>query len=143
MQQLENHYKESVMATMGNGFNQYKLISYSYDLISGKVNQVSYNPGYVDQFYHRYEYDAENRLTDVYTATNPLFVGNNFLEDHEAAYQYYRHGPLARVVLGNQQVQGTDYTYTLQGWLKGVNGTSMHDPGHGGGWCNGHQCIGG
>src|SRR5690606_11836982 len=33
---------------------------------------------------------------------------------------------LARMVLGQQQVQGTDYAYTLQGWLKGVNGTSLN-----------------
>lgn len=34
-------------------------------------------------------------------------------------YEYYKHGPLARSVIGQQQ--GIDYTYTLQGRLKGVN----------------------
>jgi RHS repeat-associated protein len=38
-----------------------------------------------------------------------------------AAYNYYKHGPLARTVLGQQQTQGVDYSYTLQGWLKGTN----------------------
>ncbi|MEJ0034190.1 MAG: RHS repeat-associated core domain-containing protein [Bacteroidota bacterium] len=56
-------------------------------------------------------------------------------------YRYYAHGPLARVELGTQTVQGLDYYYTLQGWLKGMNmpynsGTnnaSIHaDPGHDG-----------
>ncbi|MDQ6845604.1 MAG: hypothetical protein M3Z92_14870 [Bacteroidota bacterium] len=41
---------------------------YKYDLISGKVNEVAYQPGIPDAFYHKYMYDAENRLTDVYTA---------------------------------------------------------------------------
>ena len=41
---------------------------------------------------------------------------------HDAGYHYYLHGPLARMELGNDQlVQGVDYAYTLQGWLKEVN----------------------
>jgi RHS repeat-associated protein len=31
------------------------------------------------------------------------------------------------MVLGNQNVQGIDYAYTLQGWLKGVNSTIVGD----------------
>ncbi len=34
---------------------------------------------------------------------------------------YYPHGPLQRVELGEYKVQGMDYAYTLQGWLKGIN----------------------
>ncbi|ATL48207.1 hypothetical protein COR50_14120 [Chitinophaga caeni] len=40
----------------------------------------------------------------------------------DAEYRYYLHGPLARLELGDNKVQGVDYAYTLQGWLKGVNG---------------------
>jgi len=108
------------------GGNQFKLIAYKYDLISGKVNEVHYNPGKADEFYHRYSYDAENRLTDVYTTDNKAFLEQTGLEEHDAHYEYYKHGPLARAVLGQQQVQGLDYAYTLQGWLKGVNSTSMN-----------------
>ena len=43
-----------------HGYNRFKEITYNYDLISGKVNEVDYNPNNIDQFYHRYEYDAEN-----------------------------------------------------------------------------------
>ncbi|WP_442794996.1 RHS repeat domain-containing protein [Pelobium manganitolerans] len=45
----------------------------------------------------------------------------------DASYAYYLHGPLARMELGdiNGKVQGVDYAYTLQGWLKGVNGQSL------------------
>jgi hypothetical protein len=91
---------------------------YQYDLISGKVNQVAYQPGRVDGFYHRYSYDAENKLKEVYTSRDRLYW------EREALYDYYRHGPLARTVLGQRQVQGVDYGYTLQGWLKGVNSHS-------------------
>ncbi len=100
--------------------NRWKKIVYSYDLISGKVNMVSYQPGQEDAFYHRYTYNAENRITNVETSYDSVYWEN------DAFYQYYQHGPLARAVIGQQQVQGLDYAYTLQGWLKGINGTSLH-----------------
>jgi RHS repeat-associated protein len=106
--------------------NRYKSIYYDYDLISGKVNQVSYEPGFKDAWYHQYSYDAENRITKVETSVN------GFHWETEARYEYYKHGPLARTILGNQQVQGVDYAYSLQGWLKGVNSTNLsadHDMG--------------
>jgi RHS repeat-associated protein len=108
-----------------HGYNSCKTIVYKYDLISGKVNEVHYNPGENDEFYHRYRYDAENRLTDVYTTDNKAFIGQPGLEEHDARYQYYQHGPLARMQVGQQVLQGVDYAYTLQGWLKGINGTSQ------------------
>jgi hypothetical protein len=103
-----------------------KLMRYDYDLISGKVNEVQYQPGKPDAFYHRYHYDAENRLTAVQTSRDQVYW------ESDATYRYYAHGPLQRTVLGQQQVQGIDYAYTLQGWLKGVNSTSLqpdHDMG--------------
>ncbi|MBI3137598.1 MAG: RHS repeat protein [Sphingobacteriales bacterium] len=117
---------------MNQNNNRYKKIAYNYDLISGKVNMVSYQPGYVnpltglwvnnaDRFYHRYSYDAENKLTDVFTSHDSL------IWERDASYSYYKHGPLARTVLGQQQVQGIDYAYNLQGWLKGVNATAVGD----------------
>ena len=48
------------------------------------------------------------------------------LWDIDADYQYYAHGPLARIELGERQVQGIDYAYTLQGWLKGINGLDLN-----------------
>ncbi|WP_127132528.1 RHS repeat-associated core domain-containing protein [Pseudoflavitalea rhizosphaerae] len=113
----------NVMNTNGNRF---KLMEYDYDLISGKVNSVAYQRGWADQFYHRYKYDAENRLTLVETSID------GFVWQKDARYEYYLHGPLARTVLGDQSVQGIDYAYTLQGWLKGVNSTGAtreHDMG--------------
>ncbi|MBL7729209.1 MAG: RHS repeat protein, partial [Dinghuibacter sp.] len=123
----DNAFYANVMS--GNN-NRYKKIAYNYDLISGKVNMVTYQPGYYnpqtqtwvrrpDQFYHRYEYDPENKLTNVYTSHDSL------VWERDARYLYYKHGPLARMELGQQVVQGVDYAYTIQGWMKGVNGTAV------------------
>jgi YD repeat-containing protein len=110
------------LTTMGTGNNRFKKIAYSYDLISGKVNDVAYQPvnkytgeEYRDQFYHHYEYDAENRLTEVKTSKDKIYW------EKDASYDYYRHGPMARTVLGQNEVQNLRYVYTIQGWLKGVN----------------------
>jgi hypothetical protein len=100
--------------------NRFKKMVYQFDLISGKVNHVAYQPGATDAFYHRYSYDAENRLTIVETSADSL------VWEKDARYDYYRHGPLARTILGEQKVQGVDYAYTLQGWLKGVNSTTLN-----------------
>lgn len=95
--------------------HRFKLVEYDYDLASGKVNQVSYQKTKSDQFFYKYEYDQENKLKAVYTSTNELQW------EQDADYEYYVHGPLARTVLGQREVQGIDYAYTLQGWLKSVN----------------------
>ena len=110
--------------------NGIKRVDYDYDLVSGKVNQVIYQPGKGDQYLYRYGYDAQNRLTTAYSSRDSL------VWTMDAAYQYYLHGPLARVELGQHKVQGIDYAYTIQGWLKGVNGTvqsaDMGNDGYGG-----------
>ncbi len=99
--------------------SRFKNISYKYDLISGKVNEVAYQAGEADAFYHRYNYDGENRITEVLTSRDKVYW------EKDATYEYYKHGPLARAVLGQQQVQGIDYAYTIQGWLKGVNSSNL------------------
>ncbi|MHB8259764.1 MAG: M91 family zinc metallopeptidase [Bacteroidia bacterium] len=98
---------------------QYKRVDYDYDLISGKVNYVYYQQDSIDQFTHKYEYDADNRLTDVYTSHDGIVF------DHDAKYYYFSHGPLARVEYGNNHIQGIDYAYTIQGWIKGVNSEAL------------------
>ncbi|WP_158267056.1 RHS repeat-associated core domain-containing protein [Chitinophaga niastensis] len=113
---LLQDYKQGSMADKNNRF---KKLEYSYDLVSGKVDKVAYQAGMPDAFYHRYTYDAENRITNVETSTD------DFYWENDAYYQYHKHGPLAKAILGQQQVQGIDYAYTLQGWLKGVNSTSL------------------
>lgn len=100
-------------------YSRYKYVYYHYDLISGKVNMVRYQPGSADRFYHKYVYDNDNRLVQTLTSTDSL------IWDNDAAYTYYKHGPLARTELGHLNVQGIDYAYTAQGWLKGVNANTL------------------
>lgn len=109
----------------------YFKIVYEYDLISGNVNKVSYQKGKQDQFFHKYFYDADNRIRQVFTSRD------NLIWDNDAKYFYYQHGPLARTEIGELKVQGMDYAYTIHGWLKGVNsGTldSSRDIGKDGWW---------
>lgn len=108
--ELLQDYNSGTMKTAGNRF---KKIAYNYDLISGKVNTVSYQPGAVDAFYHRYTYDAENRLTLAETSTDKI------VWEKGALYSYYKHGGLAMTIIGEQQVQKMIKAYTLRGWIKG------------------------
>ncbi|OWP79660.1 hypothetical protein BWK62_00010 [Flavobacterium oreochromis] len=101
-----------------------KRVVYDYDLISGNVNKVTYQPKAPDQFIHQYTYDADNRIQEVKTSKDGV------IWERDASYKYYDHGPLARTEIGDKKVQGLDYLYTLQGWLKTVNGESVSsDPG--------------
>jgi len=104
------------LAHLGQDF---KHTRYYYDLVSGNTNEVHYQVGEPDQFFYRYVYDADNRLVDTYSGRDStvLFAW----EERDARYQYYKHGPLARVELGEERVQGVDYAYSLQGWMVGVN----------------------
>ncbi len=95
--------------------NKFKRVDYEYDLISGKVNAVYYQKGAKDQYSHKYDYDDDNRITNANTSKDGV------IWDQDAKYFYYRHGPLARTELGDNKVQGEDFAYTLQGWIKGVN----------------------
>jgi len=99
--------------------NRFKRIDYEYDLVSGKVNKVSYQKDSADQFIHQYSYDSDNRITKVETSSD------NIVWDVDTKYFYYAHGPLARTEIGNDKVQGIDYAYTLQGWIKGVNSNTL------------------
>ena len=117
-----------------NSFNRnHSIIEYDYDLISGNVNRVWFNKNKKEQFMHRYRYDADNRITHVYTSNttavtvqtslpNPLKIKSMVSERLEARYFYLPNGSLSRTELGHKQIQGIDYAYTLQGWLKDING---------------------
>lgn len=104
---------------------QYKHLCYEYDLISGNVNMVMYQhdpntgDGQGDQFFHKYYYDADNRLTNVYTSIDSI------IWEQDEKYFYYLHGPLGRSETGDVKIQGTDYAYTIHGWIKGVNANQI------------------
>ncbi len=109
------------------GFGK-SYISYEYDLISGNITRVNYNTSFeTDNFFHKYEYDDDNRLKLVESSRDGV------IWDKDADYEYYNHGPLKRIELGEDKVQGLDYVYTIQGWLKAINHPSMDpvlDPGN-------------
>ena len=103
-----------------------KYTHYSYDLISGNVLQVSYNAGFDDQFYHCYEFDADNRILRSASSNDAVYW------DFDAEYGYYKHGASKRTQIGEDGVQGLDYVYTLHGLVKGINHPGMsaaEDPG--------------
>lgn len=93
-----------------------KLLQYEFDLVSGNVKEVTYQKGKKDQFKHRYTYDDDNRITIAETSDDGVHY------EKDAKYFYYDHGPLARTELGERKVQALDYAYTIQGWIKTVNG---------------------
>ncbi len=99
--------------------HQHKRVNYDYDLISGNVNEVVYQDGASDEYAHRYHYDANNRLIRAFTSKN------GEVWEMDAKYFYYLHGAMARSETGHDKVQGTDYAYNLQGWLKGVNSGTL------------------
>ncbi len=91
-----------------------KTIEYIYDR-NGNVREVAYQKGTPsERFTHYYSYDQDQRLTEVHTSRD------GFTKKRQAKYYYYLHGPLKRVELADQ-LQGTDYVYTIQGWLKSIN----------------------
>jgi hypothetical protein len=106
------------LATIGHDLKQ---VDYEYDVISGKVNRVYYQRDEADQYIHEYAYDQDNRITAVRTGNTKHQL------EIDAEYIYYHHGPLARVELGERDVQGIDYSYTINGWLKGVNSETLNN----------------
>ncbi|WP_341900064.1 hypothetical protein [Fluviicola taffensis] len=141
----------------GIGDQRLKRLDYIYDLISGNVHRLDYQNGESDQWHHAYNYDADNRITDVYTTLEtPLTTVNSStasiqnepewstMWDREVSYEYYQHSPLARTVIGDQEVQGIDYVYTLQGWIKGLNSNTLNsnrDPGLDGASLSDHHAV--
>lgn len=96
-----------------------KVIEYEYELMSGNMIKATYQKGTIESFAHKYWYDADNRLKEVFTSKD------NINWDRDAKYIYYEHGPLARIERADKQVQGTDYFFTIHGWIKGVNSDAL------------------
>jgi RHS repeat-associated protein len=96
-----------------------KQVDYEYDLVSGKVNQVYYQKNQPDQLIHSYSYDGDNRITQVQTSTDSI------IWTQEATYQYYAHGPLAQTTIGELKVETDNYSYTIQGWIKQMQGSAF------------------
>lgn len=90
-----------------------KTIDYTYDNF-GNITEVAYQKGQVDDFYHHYIYDNDQNLTEAFTSLDGIS------KTLRAKYYYYLHGPLKRVELATN-VQGIDYVYNINGFLKAIN----------------------
>lgn len=108
-----------------------KTMDYAYSS-KGLLDRTDFQK-YVnaEKFAHRFTYDADQRLIKAETSSND---GTSWLE--QAEYSYYLHGPLKRIELADD-VQGIDYTYTINGWLKAINHPGSLDAGTGG---KGSEC---
>ncbi len=58
---------------------------------------MNYQRGYQDQYFVKYAYDADLRVTEVKTSTDSV------IWEKDAGYQYYAHGPLQRMELGQEK----------------------------------------
>lgn len=96
-----------------------KTIDYTYNGAEDVIKTVYQKNTAAETFVHYYEYDLDQRLSAVYTNTTDD-PGTKIVQ---AKYYHYLHGPLKRKELGGN-VQGIDYTYTAQGWLKAMNHAS-------------------
>ncbi len=99
---------------------QYKIktIEYSYNF-NGAVTQVDYQKGQADQFSHFYEYDRNMRILRVSAGRTAA------TRKEQAEYKYYAHGALKRAELADN-LQGLDYVYNINGWLKAVNSPELN-----------------
>jgi len=102
----------------------YKLTEYEYDN-DGALTRIVYQNNQSDMFVQEYEYNISGQPYKVYTnlSNNPA---NRILQKK---YIYDILGVLKREELATN-VQGLDYTYTLQGRLKAINHSNLsNDPG--------------
>jgi len=115
------------MAQKPTNLDRTFLVEYDYDFL-GNVLQVAYESydagGISEAFYHYYTYDADKRLESVYTSLNGEISYADLATNEEAQlqahYEYYLHGPLKRIELGGD-LQGIDFVYNINGWLKQIN----------------------
>jgi len=114
------------MAQRPKLLNKTFVTQYTYDFTGNVVtvqNSMYDNGNAINPFYHHYEYDVDNRLSKAFTSTD----GSN--KKLRATYEYYLHGPLKRIELGDQ-LQGIDFVYNIQGWLTQINHPDPNlDPG--------------
>ncbi len=116
-----------------------KKTDYTHDLSTGNITDVDYQKGQEDAFLHKYTYDASGRLKIVETSRNDV------LWDRDVVYDYNLDGSLKRETIGEDSVQGRDYTYTLLGQIKGINHPTLDpdkDPGGDGATSGVHATVG-
>jgi hypothetical protein len=118
------------MAQKPRALNRTFLITYDYDFFGNvmSVKNCSYVSGTeLQPFYHHYTYDKDNRLQQVWTSVDSVTLKKR------ASYEYYLHGPLKRIILGDT-IQNIDFVYNINGWLRRINDphdfTNQASPNH-------------
>ena len=107
--------------------DQIFTLDYSYNG-AGQVQTIAYQKEELSEsFYHHYTYDLNQRLKKVYTSTDGD-IDNAY---EHANYMYSGHGPLHRIELA-ENLQGIDYSYTIDGALKTINSPGVADPSYDG-----------
>ncbi|NOY48529.1 MAG: hypothetical protein GXO84_10135 [Chlorobi bacterium] len=118
--------------------NKFVTINYTYDFNGNVLSAIYQKDNYEERFDHIYTYDADLRLIKVQTAkygqwlysyanASPINMplGSTYiLINDQAEYFYYPHGALKRVELA-EDLQGIDYVYTINGWLKSINNPAL------------------
>jgi len=102
-----------------------KTIDYVFDDNHNLLQSIYQKNDQSDRFSHIYTYDKIGRLKTASTRES------NGMVKLQEKYIYYLHGPLKRKELAGN-LQGIDYVYTIQGWLKGINHPELNtakDPG--------------
>lgn len=95
--------------------------TYKYDFL-GNVLTMNASPTIGASITYTYQYDRERRLKSVNVKTDKI-------DKLIARYEYYLHGPLKRIELG-EKLQGIDYVYNIHGWLTQINHPNVsEDPG--------------
>lgn len=100
-----------------------KSTEYEFEMISGNLKTIKYQKDQPDQITHSYIYDKLNRMEEVFVSTDKVH------QSRQAHYLYTEYGSVARVEIGEQKVQGMDFTYTINDWVKSMNGTTLN-PGY-------------
>ncbi|MCD9015472.1 GDSL-type esterase/lipase family protein [Parachryseolinea silvisoli] len=107
------------------------VLTYVYDFLGNVLRSASLaydrSREVFSEFHHFYNYDKDGRLIEVQTART-----DSGPRQLRARYEYYLHGPLKRVELGDE-LQGIDFVYNIQGWLTQINHPDVsQDPGNDG-----------
>ena len=114
------------VAKWQDGIAHAKTIHYEYDFV-GNVSSVIYQKHDNDErFDHEYEYDDDLRLAKVSTIEYEDDGGSQLAStpEEQVEYSYYLHGPLKRIEI-NDDLQGIDYVYTINGQLKSINNPNL------------------
>ena len=94
---------------------------FKYDYSTGKPIEIDFQPDVpAERFIHRYTYDEQANLKVVETSRNGV------MWDRDAVYDYNKDGSLRRETIGEDSIQGKDYTYTLLGNIKAINHASLN-----------------